>query len=333
MDPEALSFAVTKLLPQGIVGRLDRCILGTQHGPSNDVGGGVNELEAGVGGRGLKPKPVLEQKLEVKGAFDLLPAVSDEAYEAAQARFERTVRSQNSARAKREYLFAGMVRCCAGHQPLSMHGKARKGHHYYACGYATNYGETAARQAHAGTKCISVREDWLERLVLRFFEQRIFGPMRLDKLAKQLRAHDRDHRRNGKLAGTRIRQQVVELERKIKAQVQALEKGIEPELVSERIVELRGEKEALEDALGGIGAERQDAEDKELTQHLARIPDLGAALREAPVAIKRQVFESFDLQIAYDKAERRVELSATVSEAVADAFENAKALETTAPGW
>jgi hypothetical protein len=40
-----------------------------------------------------------------------------------------------------------------------------------------------------------------------------------------------------------------------------------------------------------------------------------------------QVFASFDLQIAYDKAERRVELTATVSEAVADAFENAKALQ------
>jgi hypothetical protein len=45
------------------------------------------------------------------------------------------------------------------------------------------------------------------------------------------------------------------------------------------------------------------------------------------VAVKRQVFESFDLQIAYDKAQRRVELTATVSEAVADAFENAKALQ------
>ncbi len=38
------------------------------------------------------------------------------------------------------------------------------------------------------------------------------------------------------------------------------------------------------------------------------------------------VFESFDLQIAYDKGEGRVEISATVSEAVAEAFENAKAL-------
>ena len=149
---------------------------------------------------------------------------------------------------------------------------------------------------------------------------------RLDKLAKQLRTHDRKQRRNGKLAGTRIRQQIAELERKIKAQVTALERGIEPELVSERIAELRGEKEALEDSLADLGAEREEAEQEELTEQLERIPDLTEALREAPVAVKRQVFESFDLQIAYDKAQRRVELTATVAEAVADAFENAKAL-------
>ena len=63
------------------------------------------------------------------------------------------------------------------------------------------------------------------------------------------------------------------------------------------------------------------------TEQLARIPDLSKALQEATPAIKRQVFASFDLQVAYDKVERRVELSATVSEAVADAFENAKALQ------
>jgi hypothetical protein len=217
-----------------------------------------------------------------------------------------------------------MVRCCAGHQPLGMSGKARKGHYYYACSYATTYGDTAAVEAHGGQKTVSVREDWLERLVLRFFEQRIFGPMRVERLAKQLQAHSRAKRRNGKLGGTRIRQQIGELERKIKAQVQALEKGIEPELVSQRIAELRGEKEALEETLAGIGAERQ--EDEELIAQLQRIPDLTEALRSASVQIKRQVFESFDLQIAYDKQEGRVELSATVSEAVAEAFQNAEAL-------
>ena len=55
----------------------------------------------------------------------------------------------------------------------------------------------------------------------------------------------------------------------------------------------------------------------------ARPPaDLTEALRETTPATKRQVFASFDPQIAYDKVNRRVELSATVSEAVADGFEN-----------
>ena len=79
--------------------------------------------------------------------------------------------------------------------------------------------------------------------------------------------------------------------------------------------------------VAGIGAERQDAEDEELSEQLARLPDLAEALRDAPPEIKRQVFASFDLRIAYDKGEHRVELTATVSEAVADAFENAKALQ------
>ena len=79
-----------------------------------------------------------------------LPLVSDEVFAAAQGRFDQTVRSQNSVRANREYLFSGMVRCCTGHQSLSMHGKARKGPHYYTCAYSTSYGASAALEAHGG---------------------------------------------------------------------------------------------------------------------------------------------------------------------------------------
>ncbi len=249
-----------------------------------------------------------------------LSLVSDEVFEAAQARFSRKVRSTTSAGAKRPYLFSGMVRCCAGHQPIAMNGKARKGHSYYACGYAAGYGETAAREAHGGEKFPSMREDKLEQAVMRFFEQRVFGPLRIDKLAKQLRAESRSKRRDGKLVGTRIRQQVAELDRKIKAQVIALEDGIEPELVSERIGELRAQKEALEDALADLGGERGEAEDEELERRLAAVPDLSESLRRASPQIKRQVFEAFDLQIAVDKTEGRVEISATVSEEVAKAL-------------
>ena len=184
-----------------------------------------------------------------------LPLVKDETFDAVQVWFSGKVRSPNSADPKRTYLFSGMVRCSAGHQPLSMNGKSRKDHRYYACGYAASYGDTAAREAHDGQKFPSIREDRLEQAVLSFFEQRIFGPLRLDKLSKQLPAESRSKRRDGKLAGTRIRQQVTELDRKIKAQVLALEEGIEPELVSERIDEHRAQKEALEDALAELGAE------------------------------------------------------------------------------
>ena len=111
--------------------------------------------------------------------------------------------------------------------------------------------------------------------------------------------------KNGKLAGTRLRKQIAEIDRKIKAQVQALEKGVEPELVSERIAELRGDKEALEEALAEVGAEREEAEDEELARQLARVPDLTKALGEATPEVQRQVFEAFDLKIAYDKVGRR----------------------------
>ena len=47
---------------------------------------------------------------------------------------------------------------------------------------------------------------------------------------------------------------------------------------------------------------------------------------------QRRVFEAFELQILYDKAERQIEISAAVSEAVASAFENRKALPKGAHG-
>jgi hypothetical protein len=82
----------------------------------------------------------------------------------------------------------------------------------------------------------------------------------------------------------------------------------------------------LEEALAEVGVQREEAEADELAKQLARVPDLTKRLREASPEVQRQVFEAFELQILYDKAERRIEISATVSEAIANAFENKKAL-------
>ena len=49
-------------------------------------------------------------------------------------------------------------------------------------------------------------------------------------------------------------------------------------------------------------------------------PSPNIRIPEASPQIKRQVFQAFDLQIAFDKREGRLEISATVSEAVAQSF-------------
>ena len=67
------------------------------------------------------------------------------------------------------------------------------------------------------------------------------------------------------------------------------------------------------------------------TELLARLPDLGVALQQAPRELKRQVFDAFQLSIAYDKVSRRIEFSATISEVVAHALENAKDLPQEVP--
>jgi hypothetical protein len=54
-----------------------------------------------------------------------------------------------------------MIHRATGHQPLSMQGKTRKGHHYYACSYGASYGDTAAVEVHANQKWIYLREDAL----------------------------------------------------------------------------------------------------------------------------------------------------------------------------
>ena len=84
--------------------------------------------------------------------------------------------------------------------------------------------------------------------------------------------------------------------------------------------EIRAQKEALEATLAEVGELRQDDEEEELLKQLERVPDLTKQLRKASPQIKRQVFEAFDLQIAFDRTEGRVEISATVSEAIAESF-------------
>ena len=151
--------------------------------------------------------------------------------------------------------------------------------------------------------------------------------MRLDKLARQLRAHQKATAKAANGTQKRLRDEVADLDDRIGKQIEALEQGSSRSSSAKRIEKLRRAKEAAEIELRALTPASADSEASEdPAALLARIPDLADALRQAPTELKRQVFEAFCLQITYDKPSRRIEISATITEAIADALENAQDL-------
>jgi hypothetical protein len=107
--------------------------------------------------------------------------------------------------------------------------------------------------------------------------------------------------------------------------IEAIEKGIEPELVAQRTSQLRADKEQIETALREHQGQAP-TDHADLSAALERLPDLSEQLRNATAEAKRALFDSFELRIVYDKTQRRVQISATITEAVAEALQNAKDL-------
>ena len=220
-----------------------------------------------------------------------------------------------------------MVRCGSGHQPLAMFGRRCKTHNYMTCDYGRSYGPVAADAIEGHGRWLSVREDALLPLVERFFAEPIFGPMRLEKLAVQLRAHEKKTAKSAKDGEKRLRAEIEDLDRRIGLQIEALEQELAPALVSKRIAQLEQEKEKAQEDLRGLAPSASNqGSPEDLEAALGRLPDLAQALRDAPPALKRQVFEAFELRILYDKVDRRIEVSATITETVAKTLENAKDL-------
>ena len=215
-----------------------------------------------------------------------------------------------------------MIRCCAGHQPLAMYGRQRKGHTYMTCDYGRAYGREAAEQIDGHGQWLSIREDQLLPIVEQFFAERIFGPMRLDKLARQLRAHEKTTSKQTTARHGQLRDAIADIDRRVALQIEAVEAGVEPDLVKQRIAKLRADKEKAEIELGALPPAQGDQKPAvSLEDVLERIPDLTQLLRDAPPEIKRQVFDAFGLQVTYDKTTDRTQISAAITEALADALE------------
>lgn len=125
-------------------------------------------------------------------------------------------------------------------------------------------------------------------------------------LAKELHTDNGEERE-------RIAREVSDVEQRIERQLAAIESGVDPVLVGERIRALKGKREVAEAALAELEADdRQNGavDLKDACAVLDGIPDLGEALAEADPKQRRAVFDAFRLSVEIDRNTGRLRLKA-----------------------
>lgn len=246
--------------------------------------------------------------------------VSDEQFERVQAEMGKRGRREGSRRRsqqKRFYLLRGIVHCATGHNPLRMHGKSRKGITYMACNYRISYGDKAAEAVGHG-KWQYVREDALLKVIDPFFATRIFGPERLTHFRGQSTALAQELQSDNGAERERLSNQMADIERRITRQLAAIETGVDPHLVGERIEALKRERAETQAILSDLELEARtsgavDFEDAQRV--LESVPDLGQALIEAEPKLRRAVFDAFRLSVEIDRNAGHLRVKALVSSA------------------
>ncbi len=246
--------------------------------------------------------------------------ISDELFQAVQEQLITRPQTEGSRRRscqKRAYALRGIVHCATGHNPLRMHGKERKGITYYACCYRIAYGDSAAEAVGHG-KWQYVREDLIMPEIDRFFQNNIFGPDRIHHLRSQYKKVTGSIAAQDTTEQDRLHNQIADVEHRIQLQVQAIEAGVEPTLVSARIQQLKDEQLDLQRALATTGRSAAKHPQTSLDlgcEILDQLPILDDELASADPELRRKVFDVFQLAVEIDRNEPHLRLKALVSSA------------------
>ena len=246
--------------------------------------------------------------------------IPDDWFTKAATELERRARSEGSrrrSRQRRSYLLRGIVHCGTGHNPLRMHGKERKGITYYACSYRISYGDKAAEALGHG-KWQYVREDTLVQIIDGFFATNVFGPNRIAHFERQHVDLARDIKAASDDTDERLRCQLDNIDQKIALQLRAIEAGVDPNLVRDRISGLKTERTEVEAQLAALTTEHQEHGSIDFTaarEILKALPDLGSALAAADPQTRRRVFDAFRLSVTLDRNAGQIHVKALVSSA------------------
>lgn len=107
----------------------------------------------------------------------------------------------------------------------------------------------------------------------------------------------------------------------------AIEAGIDPLIVGDRIRDLKAEREATQAALSQLEDNRRDStavDPEDATAILAALPDLGSDLAAADPELRRAVFDAFRLRVEIDRNAGEVHSKALVSDAFVEASDLAE---------
>jgi site-specific DNA recombinase len=246
-------------------------------------------------GEGPLVRRAPEEWVEAERRHEAL--VSEEDFERVQVEMRARSTGQAGNRRRRKqnrfYLLRGIVHCATGHNPLRMQGKTRKGNTYYSCGYRISYGDKAAEATGHG-KWQYVREESVLALIDGFFATRVFGPDRLAFLRSDQAAlaetlptacDDSEHKE--------AKRRLSDVEQRIERQLAAIEAGVDPIVVGERIRVLKSEREEVEAALAQLAQTEQEEpiDIDEACAVLDSLPDLSEPLAEADPKLRHAVYE------------------------------------------
>jgi site-specific DNA recombinase len=227
-----------------------------------------------------------------------------------------------SHRSGRLYPLRGRVRCSLCER--RMEGTHQKGKNRYRCRFVWNRGAVAADQA-GHPRALSVTEEVVLEQLYDFMERRIFGPDRLRLLRHELARSARTdwHEHDGELA--RLKSALEKVNASLRRQTLRLEEHDDPDhpvvaAAKDRIEELSARRVAIDEAIQSLEIQRPDSiRPDEIEAMLAAVPDLSPALRTAAPEQLAALLKAFDVQVTFDKANRKLTLAATLtSELVAE---------------
>jgi site-specific DNA recombinase len=186
-----------------------------------------------------------------------------------------------------------------------MHGKTRRQTAYYACQPSQNLGRGAERAFPDHPVSIWVREEFLFEGILGFFSERIFGVNRRELLEADLKRVECEGDRGARRRIKSLEKAIGQLEARQDRLVRTLEldddtDGATFRRIRERMDELENERLRKLKDLHALRGEESDA-DPASPDLLDQLPVSDVNLSSAPEHVLRRMFESFRLQVRYDK--------------------------------